>query len=316
MNRPGQAIRWPHDYLQLLGSLRDTSLLLTGGAYAAGFVVWSVVAFAGDFPPPPVLDAQYFAAGVVPVLLVVATLYFVVLARKVSRHWAPMFMAKTSANVRRVVALSTIVIALSGLFLILWIAHFLERNPPGVWPATIRVIMLGFVLGLAVVCLFGVEIMGTHPPGGAASQVGRLRDLNTFSMRAFVVVVLPALCVIAMLQVYVYAFFPALPQQFGGARPRLARLDISRSALSTETALILGCPAAAQPITTFQTPPVSILFLGHEAALVVPREIPCFPRVIELPRSDIHSIEWLTDESLPTATARAKAIGKATTRGD
>ena len=60
--------------LRSLGRYRDAFLVLASIVYVVGFVIWSIVAWRRGLGPMPVLDAQYFVAGIPPLLAITAVL--------------------------------------------------------------------------------------------------------------------------------------------------------------------------------------------------------------------------------------------------
>ena len=65
--------------LRTIGTARDAILVAATAAYAAGYVTWALIAWLNNLPPLPLIDAQYLAAGLFP-LLSGAT--FIIIARK------------------------------------------------------------------------------------------------------------------------------------------------------------------------------------------------------------------------------------------
>lgn len=59
----------PHvDVLARLGQWRDGLLVAAGAIYTAGYAVWSCLVWQAQLGPLPLVDAQYFAAGVPPIM--------------------------------------------------------------------------------------------------------------------------------------------------------------------------------------------------------------------------------------------------------
>jgi hypothetical protein len=63
--------------LENLGKARDGLLVLITCTYLLGYCVWAYIAWRNGLPPLPLLDAQYLAAGLLPLLVVAVAIFFV-----------------------------------------------------------------------------------------------------------------------------------------------------------------------------------------------------------------------------------------------
>jgi len=68
-----------------LGELRDGLLLLAGFVYLLGYTSWANYALTTRIGLVPVLDAQYFAAGIVPALILLLFILSVRMLRAFQR---------------------------------------------------------------------------------------------------------------------------------------------------------------------------------------------------------------------------------------
>ncbi len=278
---------WPHHWLPSLGRLRDGALLLASTAYACGYVVWSVVALQSQVGALPVADSQYFVAGIPVILLAVAILYAATGVRVLSSLWHPFVRRLAVRRSPPVVGLVTLIVALS---LVVFSAVLLLR--PFSQPPSARVTPRGLFIYPILWGAYVLMLLGTEATELSRTRRPFAQRLLPF-LRVVTLIVMPVSLLVVGCAAYVNNYFPHLPQELGGARPKLARLDISRRALAGPTATALGWSMAAAPSPTFETGRVAVIFMSKETLIVVPVAIPCLPRPIALAREDVHAIEWL-----------------------
>lgn len=68
-SRPFSLLPWLNELLKPIGDLRDGLLVTATILYITGYLVWSFNAWQNNLGLLPALDAQYFVAGLVPVLI-------------------------------------------------------------------------------------------------------------------------------------------------------------------------------------------------------------------------------------------------------
>lgn len=69
---PSHLWRWVRSQTQSLSGLRDLILVVAGACYGVGYLVWSVHAWLRNLGHLPALRFQYFTAGAIPILFVLA----------------------------------------------------------------------------------------------------------------------------------------------------------------------------------------------------------------------------------------------------
>jgi hypothetical protein len=81
--------------------------------YVLGYLSWSAYAYDNHFGLLPALDAQYFAAGVLPALVCVLTVCCIYLVRAIAR-WSSQAPSPVRRNVARVLGATSIVLIVLG----------------------------------------------------------------------------------------------------------------------------------------------------------------------------------------------------------
>src|SRR5689334_12579644 len=65
--------------------IRDTALVLAPVIYLLGFITWALHAQRNSLGLLPGVDSQYFAAGLIPAVVLAVAVYIVVLTRRFAR---------------------------------------------------------------------------------------------------------------------------------------------------------------------------------------------------------------------------------------
>lgn len=199
---------------------RDGALVLAGLAYVLGYSSWAIFAYDHGLGLAPVLDAQYFAAGVLPAAIVIASCFVAWCLRWLAR-WTKRPVSVSGERLKTI-------LEAAGTFLIL----------------------LGFVL------LFGwrvTQISNAWGTAGAISIIAGIiavivssffsRDKTDVLYHRFLMIVawlyLPLIGILAFL-FYTSHIFPGLPQEFGGPRRQRVQLDFDVSKVSANTLHLLA----------------------------------------------------------------------------
>ncbi len=190
-----------------LGEIRDSLLVLASGLYFLGYLSWAFYAWEHQLGLLPVLDAQYFAAGVFPAVIL---LIFGLLVRWLfaAPQWAKKAPSESQEKVGYYLGVAGTLFLFTGVIL----SQFVSKA----WGLTL--FYIGAVFGYASAILL-------RQKGSKFLQV-----IGLFSI--WIMVVIGSLW---LLLSYVERWFPALPQEWGGPKPRCVRLDIDTAKISQET---------------------------------------------------------------------------------
>jgi hypothetical protein len=237
----------PEALIGRLGALRDGLLLLAGILYLFGYISWAVYALTNRIGLVPVLDAQYFTAGIVPALIFLLFALSVRVLRAFQK-WLKGPASKKNETVQKI--LFYVALAIMLVFGALKLA-FRKSSPEWVsW--------MPFFVG-AVFLL--------------AAFLGRAKgDRFMQLMGLFLIWSYTILGALWLVLGYNIELFPRLPAELGGPRPRCAHLDLDRSQLSVETLRQLaGNPAAPADQPVLRSVPLYLIFDGSDYVFLAAR---------------------------------------------
>jgi hypothetical protein len=188
-----------------LGHWRDSLLLGAGVLYILGYVSWALYGWSNGIGFIPVLDTQYFAAGVVPALLF-GLFWMVLRFLRVVNAWTKGSPTQNQMIVTRMLVIVAVILLSMAFVLDL----FHPRGP--LW-------------------LFAFGGLSLY----LAAVVARKRGLRFYQVVAIFVVRVYAFLIPLLWLWYVDRAMPNLPPEFGGAEPRCVFLDVDSAQLSSET---------------------------------------------------------------------------------
>lgn len=195
------------EYFKHLGEVRDSLLVLASVLYFLGYLSWAFYAWEHQLGLLPVLDAQYFAAGVFPALIILGFCIFVKLLAALSR-WIKEQPSGQQETIGKLMGSAMTILMIAGFIVI----KFANEK----WGLPL------FYIG----AFFGY--------GGALI----LRNKGSKFLQAvgqFLVWFILILGSVWLILAYLERWFPNLPQEWGGPKPRCLRLDIDSAKISQET---------------------------------------------------------------------------------
>lgn len=292
----------PHVFINSLiprsidfGRVRDGFLVLAGVFYVFGYLVWAINAYKNHLGLVPALEFQYFVAGIVPVAIVSIVVLLVIGYLRVKssiQSWlGPRVLGKRQF-LRRIIVYLWL---LSGVFLYVSFSDWFERVTSG--------FLMRSGAGLVPVLLFTILTLllppsdprksdGTSAKDGLRAEALKvIRSLFDFARSGFDILGrIYAVLFVLTFPVFAFFFFvqsvyPKIPQEFGGALPRHACLDLVKTELSTTTLADLAQPGAAADDAILRSTQVELLFSGS-GVLVLRKN----GRVYEITRSAVQSI--------------------------
>ena len=263
-----------------IGTARTGVAAAAGIMTVAGFVVWSLYSGQCGLGPLTISPEQLLVAGLPPVVIfgvVMAAVYLLAralhgLAAEAS-SWEP-----AHRGVLRRMGIAVYLITLVGLLLML-----LDKGLP---------LPVGWRIGLTIGSMIAVS-------AGAPLAARLAWRERPFGFRYgwwdwTATAAYPILIGVVLSAIYVQVLFPAMPAEWGGARPRAAYLDVVRADLSAET---LRAVSAASPIahgvaTVSRTGLLWVFFVDHDRLLVKPTLSWTDAGTCEIPRASVKSILW------------------------
>jgi hypothetical protein len=230
-----------------LGDLRDGLLLLAGVLYLLGYLSWTVYALKTGIGLVPVLDSQYFAAGVFPAAIVLLFILSVRLLRALQKWLTRPLPAKRAFLSKVLASCGFALIFVYGAFSIFLKSEWLS------W------LMFGCVFLIVLAAFFG---------RGAEHRFLQLAGL-------WLIRVYSILGAFWLLAVYVDRLFPSMSSEFGGPKPRCIQLDMEVSQLSPESyAQLLGSSTSTANPSVARSVPLYLIFDGTEYLLLSDRSEP------------------------------------------
>jgi len=227
-----------------LGALRDGLLLLAGILYLLGYASWAFYALENGIGLVPVLDAQYFAAGIVPAAILALFLLSVRLLRAF-RSWLNRPLPKKYLWLPKAAGICGLVLMLAFVVLSLIVRQS--------GPAWVSWLPFGFLFFMLLAAFLG------RSEGDRFMQRLGLGLIWCYT-------VLGALW---LLLGYHGKVFPELASELGGPSPRCARLDLDGSQLSPETQeRLLGATTNMVTQGVVRSLPVFLVFDGSEYLLL------------------------------------------------
>ena len=234
----------PEALIGRLGALRDGLVLLAGILYLFGYISWAAYALTNRIGLVPVLDAQYFTAGIVPALIFLLFALSVRMLRTFQK-WLKGPASKKNETVAKILAGVAVAI-----ILFFGAVSLIFRNNSPKWVSWMPY-------------FFGVLLL-------LAAFFGRAKGDRFMQVMGLVLIwsytILGALWLILG---YNIKLFPSLPAELGGPSPRCAHLDLDSSQLSAETLRQLaGNSAASADQRIFRSVTLYLIFDGSDYVLL------------------------------------------------
>ncbi len=223
-----------------IGVLRDGLIVLATGIYLLGYASWALYAWTNGLGPIPALDAQYFAAGMFPSLVIAISFLGVRILIEIARRFSSDLTVgqKRAGKVFGQIGM--------GLMFAGVIAHLLRLEG--------RMRSLEYLPYGAAVFIYAAAFLSRD------KRDKFLRWLGLGALWFFLFI--GSLLLFAQ---YVVGWFPHVPQEFGGPSPRLVEFDLKTEELSRPTAEQLlpeGQPGEAKGTRR------SLLFDGGDLVLI------------------------------------------------
>lgn len=209
---------WTNARLTSVADLRDLVLIVAGGLYLLGYIVWAFNAYANNLGLLPALDLQYLIAGIVPaLLLLMLTLLITGLLR--FKRWLNDWLDPDLRWKRHLRNLNMIVLGLALAALLLATSEWFELASPE-WSRKLAMMSTPVML---------VSMFLLTPGAEKSSPVLQLfSKYGTFAAVAFVLF----MTVLGLMD-FASRLYPRVPQEFGGVRPRCAYVDVKTEEVSS-----------------------------------------------------------------------------------
>jgi hypothetical protein len=256
-----------------LSSLVQAVLGASTILYVLGFICWMLYAYDNHLGMLPAIKEQYFIAGIIPVLILIAV---VLLLKLLSWATKKLIAFRPGRIMRKIILIIKIV------FIISTVLVFLGKNFPGSVRTIITVIMIS---SLAFMMIFDNDKLG-------------IRGIFIFAQ---IYTILFGLWLFGFV---VFKIFPGIPSEFGGPKQTLVQFDILGNQLSPQTFSLIHKPLAGDSIMLkkdsaihnqpeiMRSDSLYLLFEGNEFVLIKrsPGPIDSTNKLIKLRKSLIQGI--------------------------
>lgn len=252
------------DSFKRLGGLRDGLLVCGGIVYLLGRLIWAYEAQRFNLGIVPVEQSQYFVAGFVPAVILALVAFGIYGTKACLQIIGKLYVPDISRRRRLLKKILTGCYGIdAAVSLALWAGKYLWPNRHYLSPTS-----LSYTLSLVTVsCIFlaGLPLLVRVRNSQSISKMQF--DYSDWMMTALYPIF------IGVIAIYIYGgvVYPQLPQEYSGALPRVAYLDLDRTKVSPDTLSSLVPPEAMKskkPI--LRTVLLDVFFTSKDLLLVKP----------------------------------------------
>lgn len=285
--------------LRNLGRLRDGFLVTAAIFYFAGYLVWAINAYRNNLGLLPALEFQYLIAGAPPVLSISA-LCFLLLGGKLLGKQVRNWIGADPKGGKLFLCWFMLVLGVGAVAAIMLPStQWLQAAYPDLKHKTWLTLISALIIVISYPFVSQLTNAADAQIQAKISSEFSARDLADTFRSLFVVLggiylrllalVLALMLFIglgALALIYSVELYPKIPQEFGGARPYCAQLDVVSAQLSNETiAGILPIDAGKPSEAIVRTLRVEVLFSGSDMMLVRSKG-----KVFKIPKSTLQTI--------------------------
>lgn len=238
--------RWPS-----LSQMRDAAVAVFGLTYVLGYLVWAVQARHYRLGWLPLGQTQYFAAGLIPLVIVASVIGLMVRARQLLTHLQQWTGTLTISHQERLfllfAALTTVPMFVIG--------NQITQRVPNAWI---------FLIALTVFWILLASLEMFNPPRPEVRWKVVTTEIRFF-LSLLLAIATPTLL---MMTLYSRVLYPNLPVEFGGTKPRVAVLNIDASRVAGHTRVLMEARATPEDEDAFRSVPLVIYFVGSSSTLV------------------------------------------------
>lgn len=219
-----------------LGERRDALLLGAGALYLLGYLTWALYGLMNGIGFIPVLDAQYFAAGILPAILLGI---FVIAIR-----WIRIFdlwMKYPPTRNQLLITIGLRVIGAAGVIAYI-VGYRRFRYDP----------VMTNIMSAGALCLYAGEVVA--------------RNRGMIAVQRLVVYFAHANVILGLMLwlLYIKRVMPMVPPEWGGAQSRCVALDVDMAQISLETGNRILEKSMGISDKVRRTESVNLIFEGNE----------------------------------------------------
>jgi hypothetical protein len=241
--------------MKWIGELRDGLLVTATILYILGYIIWAINAWQWNLGLLPVLESQYFLAGIVPALSLAASYFAAIRGFPLLRKKVIIFLKPSETGWNRPLSAVFLYAALALMLITAYYTKFGSIIP--IMGPSKSVLWLGLIDLLILFAILSIVLL---PPHWKSTRWGTI-----FS---------PLLAILLFFEImwlYIFYVYPLIPQEFGGPQARCAYLDIVKAQVSNETLeAITPTNATMADSQVVRSTPVGVFFSGNDFILVKP----------------------------------------------
>lgn len=310
-------MNWINSYLKRLGEFRDSLLVVAGGLYILGYVVRSINGFTNNLGFLPAFESQYLIAGIIPAIVIFVFYLLILLTWRIKigfSNWIDsgsykiviplliivMYLISAGVTVyfnrvsdERLMTAAKINLASGYLLFGMIFIKFstIENARKSLFSKNLSWhLRLYFLLILLITIPYYLfVILVDKIITGTGEQIKEIMDPLTMFTIVFV-----TLYTVSGLWYFVSDIYPQIPQEFGGARPRCAFIDVTGNEISSEIREALFFPDNKTNTNVVRSIQVDVYFSSSEFILVKPhnRTLQSETITYELQKSIVQSVIW------------------------
>ncbi len=310
-------MNWINSYLKRLGEFRDSLLVVAGGLYILGYIVRSINGYTNNLGFLPAFESQYLIAGIIPAIVVFIFYLLISLTWRIKIGFSNWL---NSGSYKIIIPLLIVAMYLISAGITVYFNRVSDDNM--MTAAKINLasgyllfgmifikfstidnarknlfnkelswhVRLYFLLILAItipyylfVILLDKIIIGT------GEQIKEIMDPLTILTIVFI-----TLYTVSGLWYFVADIYPQIPQEFGGAHPRCAFLDVTSKEISPELQGTLFSSANAIDAEIIRSVQMDVYFAGNDFILVKPHSKTSQNEITtyEIPKNIVQAIKW------------------------
>lgn len=265
------------------GKIRDWIFVFITFIYLCGYIIWSFIFYDNSIGIFPVLDPQYFIAGL-PISLIILIIFSIIYLFAKTNFFK--FVPKYINTKVKVIIISIILLLITYMIKNYFIG--MRSHYYGSLNSFLFVVLACFFLIFVAYFLINVLKVSENLFG---------KKLQTFFKYYFVIGIVGLVISVFFILSYTYIKFVYLnlPQEFGGARPKYALFDLDVSNFSDQTLNRLQLYHAHDlNKNVITTDTLSVLFTTNENYIIsLPDSSNNKLDFIEISKSTVNAVNWI-----------------------
>jgi len=276
-----------------VGGFRDGLLILISITYILGYIVWTLTGIINNFGPLPAIEAQYFVAGLLPLLTLIIIFLIVLLFRRIIlKEWPILF--KRYLTIRIIIRLLYLLIVITVILYLISksVADVLENYKS-------LILVISFILVNLSQEFFNFDEIDKIEKNNSLTKLKKaIKKQNYYFDRGWfvtnkliIIYVFPIIIGFYGFYYFVDKVYSKIPQEWGGLKPKEAYFDISTKGFSQETLKNI-VENNDLSIKFIRTKKLKVYFRGNDYFLIGIQSSDGHFEKIEIDNKSIFSVKW------------------------